>query len=91
VVSEKQALDPEVRRALTDFYREEFLRHLDHLQCTGVVHEGNRAAIERACDRLLSDLDHVCCRSGFPAVAENLLQSFDALTRLSELDPRPGH
>jgi hypothetical protein len=40
---------------------------------------------------MLSDLDHVCCRSGFPAVAENLLQSFDALTRLSELDPRPGH
>ena len=90
MVSEKQALDPEVRRALTDFYREEFLRHLSHLQCT-VVHEWNRAVIERPCDRLLSDLDHVCCRSGFPAVAETLLQSFDALTRLSELDPRRGH
>lgn len=91
MVSEKHALDPEVRRALTDFYREEFLRHLDHLHCTGMVHDGNRAAIENACDRLLSDLDRVCCRSGFPAVAETLLQSFEALTRLSELDPRSGH
>jgi hypothetical protein len=39
----------------------------------------------------MTDLDQVCWRADFPAVAETLLQSFDALTRLSELDPREGH
>ena len=33
----------------------------------------------------------VCWRADFHAVAETLLQSFDALTRLSELDPQKGH
>ena len=89
--SEKQAVDPETRRALSDFYREEFLRHLEHLQSNGFVHDGNREVMNRACTKLMTDLERVCWRDDFPAVAENLLQSFDALTRLSELDPRQGH
>jgi hypothetical protein len=84
-------LDPEKRRALTDFYREEFLRHLDHLESNGIVTEANREAVNRAYRRFLVDLDGVCWRDGFPEVAETLLQNFDALTRLSELDPRRGH
>jgi hypothetical protein len=39
----------------------------------------------------MADLDQVCCRDDFPAVAETLLQNFELLTRLSELDPRQGH
>jgi hypothetical protein len=39
----------------------------------------------------MADLEGVCWRSDFPAVAESLLQSFETLTRLSELDPRKGH
>ena len=39
----------------------------------------------------MTDLDRVCCRADFPAVAETLLQNFDTLTRLSELDPRQRH
>jgi hypothetical protein len=90
VESEKPA-DPEVRRALSDFYREEFLRHFEHLESNGFVHEGNREAMQRACSKLMSDLERVCWRADFPAVAETLLQSFDTLTRLSELDPRQAH
>lgn len=79
-------MDPEKVRALSNFYREEFQRYLDQLQSSGVVCE--QAAF---CRRFLDDLDHVCLRSDFPTVAETLLQSFDTLTRLSELDPRRGH
>ena len=83
--------DPEMVRALSDFYREEFLRHLEHLELNGMVHDRNRAVIDRAYSKLMTTLETVCWREDFPAVAETLLQSFDALTRLSELDPRRGH
>lgn len=84
-------MDPEKRRALSNFYREEFLRHLQHLECSGILHDGNREAVDRAYRKFLSDLDDVCWRADFPALAETLLQNFDALTRLSELDPHRGH
>lgn len=88
---DKLRASPEMRRALTSFYREEFLRHLEHLQKGGLVHDGNRAVIDRAYAKLMKDLDRVCCRDDFPALAESLLQSFDTLTRLSELDRRQSH
>jgi len=81
-------LDPEKRRALSEFYREEFLRQLQQLEAGGL---GNAGRLDRACRKLISDLDRVCWRSDFPAVAETLLQNFDALTRLSEIAPRQGH
>lgn len=84
-------MDPARRRALTDFYREEFVRHLECLEAGGFVHDGNRATLERAWQRIVGDLDRVCCRDEFPVVAETLLAHFDALTRLSELQPRQGH
>lgn len=83
-------MDPEKRRALSNFYREEFLRHLQHLESHGIVNDSNRVAVGRAYRRL-SDLDRVCWRADFPAMAETLLQSFDALSRLSQIDPRQGH
>jgi hypothetical protein len=84
-------LDPERRRALSDFYREEFLRHLDYLRVNGVHNEQNQDAVQRAYRKFETDLDQVCSRADFPAVAETLLQSFDTLTRLSKLDPSKGH
>ena len=82
-------MDPEKVRALSNFYREEFQRHLDHLQASGAV--DRKDDVERMCRRFLADLDLVCWRSDFPVVAETLLQSFDTLTRLSELDRPRGH
>lgn len=84
-------MDPEKRRALSNFYREEFLRHLQHLESDGIADECYREAVDRACRKFMNDLDHVCWHSDFPALAETLLQNFDALTRLSQLDPRQGH
>jgi hypothetical protein len=78
------------RRALSDFYREEFVRHFQHLE-TSCVSDLSREAMDRAYRTVMRDLDSMCGCADFPAVAENLLQQFDVLTRLSELDPRRGH
>jgi hypothetical protein len=83
-------VDAHRRRALSEFYREEFLRHLAHLQMSGIFNEENET-MSRACHKLMSDLDLLCGRDEFPAVAETLLHNFDTLTRLSELDPRRAH
>ena len=84
-------VDADKRRALSDFYREEFLRHFEFLLSNGILQDAKNEVMHRTCRKLMSDLDHVCWRAGFPAVAETLLQNFDALTRLSELDPRQRH
>lgn len=84
-------MDPERRQALSDFFREEFLRHLEYLQASGVLDDRNRAAVDRACELVLTRLDHVCDCSRFPAVAESILQGFETLTRLSTVDLRQRH
>jgi hypothetical protein len=82
-------VDLQKRQALSTFYREEFERHIEHLQAQGLVVEG--AVVDRACRRFMANIDHVCGRAEFSALAETLLRSFDTLTRLSEFQPRQGH
>jgi hypothetical protein len=84
-------LDPDKRRALSEFYREEFVRYLEFFKANGILADGNHVAMQRTYHKLLADLEQVCCRSEFPAVAETLLQKFDTLARLSEIDPRQAH
>lgn len=84
-------MDPEKRRALSEFYREEFVRYLEFFKASGILDDGNHAVMKRTCDKLISNLDQVCGQAEFPAVAETLLQNFDVLTRLSQLDHRQGH
>ncbi len=84
-------MDPERRRVLSEFYREEFLRQLQQLRGAGILSEEKSEAAQAACDRFLRDLDAAGWRADYAAMAETLLQRFDMLTRLSELDPRTGH
>lgn len=84
-------MDPEKRRVVIEFYREELMRHLHHLQGIGIVSDSNRARVEGACDRFLRDLDRIGWRSDVAELAETLLQRFDTLSHLSEIDPRRGH
>ncbi|MCL4819774.1 MAG: hypothetical protein KJ067_11555 [Vicinamibacteria bacterium] len=84
-------MDASKNRALSDFYREEFLKHLQYLESSGLNRHGGGERLDRVCRRFIADLESVCWRDDFPRVAETLLQNFDALTRLSELDPRQGH
>ncbi|HEY6546796.1 MAG TPA: hypothetical protein VI589_02785 [Vicinamibacteria bacterium] len=53
--------------------------------------ESGRAVIARARNTVLSDLDRVCWREHFPALAEKLLQNFETLSRLTQVDPRSRH
>ncbi len=83
-------VDVDRRAALSRFYREEFLAHIEQLQAAGVLDETNREVVERA-RRAVSGLDHVCGCQCFAVVAETLLQRFEALSGLSTADPRQRH
>ncbi len=78
------------RLAISRFYREEFLRHIEHLQAAGILDEENQEVADRA-RQAFTSLDRLCGVQGFSAVAESLLQSFDTLSGLSSLDPRQRH
>jgi hypothetical protein len=84
-------VDPERKRFVMEFYREELKRHLEQLQGIGIVNDGNRERVTGACDRFLRDLDRIGWRSDLVSVAETLLQRFETLSRLSEIDPRRSH
>jgi hypothetical protein len=84
-------MDVGKRAALSSFYREEFLRHIASLQASGVLDESNQEVADRACRALCGRLDELCCLEHFPELAATVLQSFDALSRLSALDPRHTH
>jgi hypothetical protein len=84
-------MEVERRLALSRFYREEFVRHIEQLQAAGILDETNREVVDQARCALLARLDQLCSLSAFPAVAESLLQSIDALSGLSTLDPRQRH
>jgi len=75
------------RAALSNFYREEFLRHIEHLQASGILDDDDGEAVSRARQVFLTRLDDICALAEFPALAETLLQNFDTLTHLSRLDP----
>ena len=83
---------PEMRRALSSFYREEFLRHLEHLQSNGLVNAGNRDVIDRAYTQAHEGPGAASAAAPTSRpLAETLLQNFDTLTRLSSLDRRQSH
>ena len=84
-------MDVARREALSNFYREEFLRHIEYLQASGILDESNREVADQACRAFITRLDELCCLEHFPELAETVLQSFDALSRLSALDPRQRH
>jgi hypothetical protein len=84
-------MDVHKRLALFRFYREEFLRHIEHLQAAGILDESNREMVEKARRTFTTRLDELCALQSFPAVAERMLRSFDTLSGLSALDPRQRH
>jgi hypothetical protein len=82
-------LTEEKLRALANFYREEFERHVAQLELSGIV--GDDVCAQLALGKMLQNLDSVCCSSQFASLAETLLQRFDTLTNLSQISPRQGH
>jgi uncharacterized protein YcaQ len=78
---------------LTDFYREEFLKHQqffraqrEHFSETAV------ASAETALRRVMAHLGELCARQNADQVVSQLLSTFDSVTRLSALsDPKKVH
>jgi hypothetical protein len=83
-------MDVARRAALSNFYREEFLRQIDYLQIAGILDESNREIADR-CRAFCARLDELCCHEHFPELAASVLQSFEALSRLSDRDTRLPH
>jgi len=85
-------MDVAKRAALSNFYREEFLPA--HRVPSGLRRPSTRATgggRPAPAARSGGRLDELCCLEHFPVLAETVLQSFDALSRLSHLDPRQPH
>jgi len=78
---------------LTDFYREEFLKHREWLaQQREYYSERAITDADGAITKVLDELDHLCVRDDAQQVMSNLLRKFDVLTNLSAWsDPKKYH
>jgi len=78
---------------LTDFYREEFLKHRARLaQQREYYSERAITDADGAISRVLSELEHLCVRADADAVITSLLRKFDVVTGLSAWsDPKNYH
>ncbi len=69
---------------LTEFYREEFLKHHRCLQKQRPYYsEGAITGVEAALARIMADLDQLCTKANASQVLSNLLKKFDVVTGLS--------
>jgi 5'(3')-deoxyribonucleotidase len=78
---------------LTDFYRQEFLKHRECLARQREYYS-ERAITDAdgAISKVLDELDHLCVRDDAQQVMSNLLRKFDVLTNLSAWsDPKKYH
>jgi hypothetical protein len=72
------------KKAIRDFYREEFERHSRVLKYRrAAVSDHHLREVERAVNRLLSHLDKLCHLDNFDQLASQLLTKVDHITRLS--------
>ena len=78
---------------LTDFYRQEFLKHRECLaQQREYYSERAITDADGAISRVLNQLEHLCVRDDADAVMTSLLRKFDVVTGLSAwTDPKNYH
>lgn len=78
---------------LTDFYREEFLKHRQCLERHREFYsERAIAEVEIALNRTIARLEHLCRKEDADEVVSRLLRRFDVVTGLSAWsDPRNVH
>jgi hypothetical protein len=79
--------------SLTDFYREEFLKHRHCLeQQRDCFSDVAVEEVDAALARVMGRLDTLCRRHDCNQVVSELLKQFDVLTGLSAWsDPKPFH
>lgn len=87
-------LKPEsVRRRITEFYREEFIKHHQCLQRHRPYYsESAITDVEAALKRILGQLETLCAKDNANQVVSTLLKQFDVVTGLSAWsDPKHTH
>ena len=83
-------LEESKRKCISDFYREEFLRHKSRLECQPTFfNEGTYEEIEAVLSRIIDEMDRICEVENFEELAGHLLQRIDIVTNLSssKIDP----
>lgn len=82
-----------VPTTLTDFYREEFLKHRQCLrQHREYYSERAIMDVEAALARILAQIEQLCTKDDADQVVSKLLRKFDVLTNLSAWsDPKNVH
>ena len=83
-------LEESKRKCISEFYREEFLRHKSRLECQRTFFgEGTYEEIEGVLNRIIAEIDRICEVDNFQELASHLLQRIDVVTNLSasKVDP----
>ena len=78
---------------ITEFYREEFLKHHQCLQRQRPYYsEGAITDVETALARIMAQLEQLCSQSNADELVSALLKKFDVVTGLSAWsDPEHSH
>ncbi len=81
---------PPAMTIITNFYKEEFLKHQQLLhQQREYYSERAMASAEAALDRILAQIEVLCRQDHADLLVSRLLRSFDLVTRVSALsDPK---
>lgn len=84
---------PSPASALTEFYREEFLKHHRCLQEQREYYSSQAIdSVETALVRVISQVDSLSAKADADQVVARLLREFDVVTRLSAWsDPHKAH
>jgi hypothetical protein len=78
------------RKCISDFYREEFLRHKSRLECQRTFFgESTYEEIEGVLNRIIAEMDRICEVENFEELASHLLQRIDIVTNLSSSKVHP--
>ena len=81
------------QRSLTEFYREEFIKHHQCLQQQRPYYSERAITdVEAALSRIMGQLEQLSTQANAPQLVSSLLKKFDVVTGLSAWsDPRQTH
>ena len=80
------------RKEISDFYREEFLRHKSRLQTQKTFFtDETYVEIEAVLSKIIDDIDKISQIDNFEELAGQLLQRIDVVTSLSNSKLNPSY
>lgn len=86
-------LNERKRKGISDFYREEFLRHKSRLETQKSFFADDEVyvQIEAALDRIIEEIDKMSQADNFQELAGHLLERIDVITSLSSSKITPTY